>query len=296
MKKITGLIAVVIVVLLFGCSKREIEYKANTKDSAAGAADFSIATDRLISFENSTFAGNYDLTESGIVYRFIKKGTFYAPPVIAGNAYSGHNCIQYQVAGSTAQGGETTDKSQHRIFSGSDANALTFGAKKYFGFAMKIGTNMPQPSNTVQFFQIWQGTPMSPPLEVRLKPGGSGNTFNFEVWIRNNSTTANPSSGIQVYQGTIQRGQWNTFVLMTIMRNTNDSQNGQIKLWLNGTQVKDWTGRAGYSGGIVYAGSSYTPNANFDAFFGPYRPCQQLVLNMYFDQVKYAGAYADAIP
>jgi len=107
---------------------------------------------------------------------------------------------------------------------------------------------------------------MSPPLEIRLKPGGSGNTFNFEIWVRNNTTTANPSSGIQVYQGTIQSGQWNTFELMTIMRNTSDTQDGELKLWLNGTQVKDWFGRVGYSAGIVYAGNSYTPNTNFDSF------------------------------
>jgi len=155
---------------------------------------------------------------------------------------------------------------------------------------------MPQPTNTVQFFQIWQGSPMSPPLEMRLLPGGNTDTFYFDIWVRNNITKANPSAGIRVFQGFIIRGIWNVFEMMIKMQNTSDSQDGELNFWLNGNKLVAWSGRSGYAIGIEYGGISYTPNMNFDSFFGPYRPCQSVNLKMYFDQIKYASTYEDAAP
>ena len=288
MKKVRTFIWIIAVVLALENCKKEQSTVVNT---------WSPNVDRLINFENDTLTSSYELIENNITYKFITKGTFYFNPIITTvNPYRGKKCIQYEITGSAPLNGETNDKSQHRIFSGSDANALLFGSKKFFGFAMKLDANMPQPINTVQFFQIWQGTPMSPPLEMRLLPGGVGNIVNFDLWIRNNTTTANPSSGIRIYQGSMAKAQWGTFILMVNMHNTTDVQNGEIKLWINNAIVEDWVGRAGYSNGIVYAGVAQTPNANFDAFFGPYRPCQQVGVKMWFDQIKYAGTYNDADP
>jgi len=257
----------------------------------------SASDNRVISFESASLSGtNYYLTDSSFTYAFITKGTYSNPVLTTSEHFKGTASIAYQMPHTTVSGSVTNDKSQHRIFSGSDANAMGFGVKKYFGFAVKLDNLTEQPTANCQLFQVWQGTPMSPPVELCIVPGGSGSTFNIRLAYRNNTTTANPSASIAIYTGTIQKGVWNTFVLMTIMRNTADTQDGELKLWLNSTQVVDWFGRAGYADGIVYAGNSYTPNTKFDTFFGPYRPCQLANLKMYYDQVKYGGAYTEADP
>ncbi|MFL9482757.1 heparin lyase I family protein [Chitinophagaceae bacterium LWZ2-11] len=281
--------------MLSSCAKNQSDVVQGSppmvRSVLSGSSD-----NRVIDFENASLAPDMTLTDDSYTYAFITKGTYNNPYITNTDKYRGCNSIVYSMPHTAVSGSVTNDKSQHRIFSGSDANALTFGTKKYFGLAFKIDSTTEQPTSTVQIFQVWQGTPMSPPLELRLLSGGTGSTFNFQLWVRNNTTTANPSAGISVYQGTIQKGVWNTFVIMTIMRNTADTTDGEIKLWTNGTLIKDWFGRAGYASGIVYAGTSYTPNTNFDSFFGPYRPCQAATLKFFYDEVRYEGAYADANP
>jgi hypothetical protein len=252
---------------------------------------------RYIDFENSTLSStDYSLTDNGYTCAFITKGTYSNPQLTTAEFYKGATSIVYQMPHTTVSGSVTNDKSQHRIFSGSETIAMGFDDKRYYGFAVKLDALTEQPTAACQLFQIWQGTPMSPPVELSIIPGGTGDTFDFKLDIRNNNTTANPSADVTVYSGTIQRGVWNTFVLMAIMCNTTDTQNGELKLWLNATQVLDWFGRAGYADGIVYAGTPYTPNAKFDTFFGPYRPCQAANIKMYYDQVRYATTYAAANP
>lgn len=264
-----------------------------------GTYSVAAAAFRYISFENASVdSSTYNLTEGANTYPFIRKGDFRAPVLTSSQKYRGSYGIAYQMdpTSGTAADGNTTDKSQHRIISGNDQNPLTFGQKKYWGFAVKLDSTMEDPDSTTQIFQWWQGAPMSPPLELRLIHSGSDTTFKYELVYRNNTTTANPSACKPIYQGTITKGTWNTFVIMTILRNTNDSQDGEVKLWQNGTQLCDWLGRVGYGDGIVYAGTSYTPNTNFDVFFGPYRPRQMKNLKMYFDQVRYTDTYSEANP
>lgn len=256
------------------------------------------ATDsRYIDFESASLSGtDYSLTDNSHTFAFITKGTYSNPQLTTAEFYKGATSIVYQMPHTTVSGSVTNDKSQHRIFSGSEDLAMAFNDKRYYGFAVKLDSSTEQPTAACQLFQIWQGTPMSPPVELSLIPGGTGNTFNFKLSIRNNTTTANPSAAVTIYSGTIQKGTWNTFVVMAIMRNTDDTQDGELKLWLNATQVVDWFGRVGYANGIVYAGNSYTPNAKFDTFFGPYRPCQLANIKMYYDQVRYATTYSAANP
>jgi Polysaccharide lyase len=310
MNKLFFSVLVLGLTVILGCSKNMVGPNEGVTDSKSNVAvgqtstSFSqMQTGPLLSvvtpgitFETAKFDASYNLLEDGNTYAFISKGTLntnYKIPVLTTSQhYAGSKCIQYQMPRTTVSGSITNDKSQHRIESG----GLNFDEKRYYGFALKLDASMEQPTSACQIFQIWQGTPMSPALEVDLMPGGSGNTFNFRVWVRNNNTKANPSAGILVYSGSIQRGSWNTFVLMVIMRSVDEGTNGEAKLWLNGTQMFDWFGNAGYDDGIEYAGVQYTPNDAFDTFFGPYRACQQAIVNMYYDNVKNTTTYSEAIP
>lgn len=285
---------------LFACSKENAE--ADKLDNPgitteSTKASTTAGSNLFIDFEGASIASsNFYLTNNGVTYPFITKGTYVNPVLTTLEHFKGNSSIVYQMPQTTISGSVTNDKSQHRIFGGSDVVAMGFNDKRYFGFAVKLDDLTEQPVLPCQLFQIWQGTPMSPPVDLSIAPGGSGNTFVIKLFIRNNSTTANPSAATTIYTGSIQKGVWNTFVLMSIMRNTQDTQDGEIKLWVNGGEVVRWFGRVGYANGIVYAGNPYTPNAKFDAFFGPYRACQNANIKMYYDQVKYATTYSAADP
>lgn len=284
--------------IIVGCKKNNVSnvndiIKNNSSNKEASV----LASNRYIDFEDASIStSNYYLTSNSYVYNFITKGTYSKPLITTSEHFKGNKSIVYQMPHTTVVGSETNDKSQHRLFGGSDAIAMGFNEKKYYGFAVKLDNLTEQPTAPCQLFQVWQGTPMSPPVDLSIAPGGSGNTFVIKLFIRNNSTTANPSAATTIYTGSIQKGEWNTFVLMTIMRNTTDTANGEIKLWQNGVEVIDWFGRVGYADGIIYAGNSYTPNAKFDTFFGPYRACQKANIKMYYDQIRYATTYAAANP
>lgn len=282
-------------------------YATNSKGTAYGnQVAFSSTASvvyRYIDFESSSFTADYNLVNKGVTYLFITKGAvgvnYYNPVLTTVEKYRGCTSIKYEMP-RTTKGiptvGVTNDKSQHRIFGGSESLALDFGQVRYFGFAVKIDPSMDQPTDACQMFQIWQGSPMSPPLSFDVAPGGSGSTYNIWIHVRNNTTKANPSAGLYPYTGSIQSGVWYTFVLMVVMRKADDTQDGEIILWQNGNQLVHWYGRVGYGANIEYGGTIYQPNAKFDAFFGPYRGCQQSTVKMYFDEVRYAADYTGANP
>jgi Polysaccharide lyase len=313
MNKIVLSTFVVLLVFMWGCSENPLSPNGSTKEiSVAQEQSGSYTQDGMvltsvtpsITFENASIVPGSNntgyLIDGGVQYATVTKGTvgvnYLDQLITSAEKYKGNYSIQFQMPRTTVLGSITNDKVQNRIISGSQTGALHLGDTRYFGFAVKLDTSMEQPLSPCQLFQIWQGGPMGPPLSLDVTSGGSGNTIKFRVWIRNNETQANPSAGIQIYLGSIQKGVWNKFVIMVTMRTTADENDGQIKLWLNGNKVLNWNGRAGYYNGIIYGGVGYTPNANFDVFFGPYRDCQQAIVNMYFDQVKHATSYADAIP
>jgi hypothetical protein len=313
MKKIILMAWVVLLAFMGGCSDNPLSSNGSTQEkSIAQEQSASYTQDGMIltyvtppiTFENASIIPGSDntgyLIDGGVQYATITKGTVgvnYLDQVITtSEKYKGNYSIQFQMPRTTVSGSITNDKVQNRIISGSQVGALHLGDTRYFGFAVKLDTSMEQPLKPCQLFQIWQGGPMGPPLSIDVTSGGSGSTIKFRIWIRNNETLSNPSAGTQIYLGSIQKGVWNKFVIMVNMRTTADENDGHVKLWLNGNKVLDWTGRAGYYSGIIYGGVAYTPNTNFDVFFGPYRDCQQATVNMYFDQVKHAISYADALP
>jgi hypothetical protein len=291
-KWLCGAVSCIVILSFANCKNSSVVPQHNVDTTLVSSANII----RYINFSTSTFGPGDTLNDNGYQYAFITKGTYSNPVLTTAEHYGVGTSIVYQMPHTTISGTVTNDKSQHRICSGSEAGAMGFGDKRYYGFAVKLDNLTEQPLAACQLFQIWQGTPMSPPIDLSVVPGGSGSTINIRLSYRNNTTTANPSAGLTIYTGTIQKGVWNTFELMTILRNTTDTQDGEVTLWLNSTQVVDWFGRAGYANGIIYAGNSYTPNAKFDTFFGPYRDCQLANYKAYYDQVKYALDFASANP
>jgi len=252
---------------------------------------------------DATIASNGDLTEDGVEYDCIFKPVPQAswvrtPWISPSQAYAGSHSIGMEVdAQSPTETGEV-DKVQQRLSSGDDSFALTFGNKRYTGFAVEFpSANFQIPTDRLMVAQWWQGDPYGPPVRIEIT-NDTTNVVTWKIWILNDDTQGNPSSTpIVVSGGTIPFDTWNTFVVMLI---PDYSGNGQIKVWQNGTQVITWTGKVGYDPSTIPynnppAGTA-NPNPNFDVFYGPYRNTQDTKQQMFFDEIRFADTYSDATP
>ena len=96
---------------------------------------------RIIDLENASLGTGSILTDDGYSYAFITKGAYNTLCITNSDQYRGYS-IAYAMPPTTVSGSITNDKSQHRIFSGSDANALAF-MKKYFLIRHRFNNAMP---------------------------------------------------------------------------------------------------------------------------------------------------------
>lgn len=257
----------------------------------------SAAPNRYIDAENATInSTTLTLTDNGRTYVHIKKGEFVNPWISPSQYYKGTHGIGFEMnpTSGTAPDGQSMDKSNFRIIAGNEADALGFLEDKYTGFAVKLETNFDLPEKPVQLFQWWQGSPFSPPLELRVKP----NSTDYEFVYRNDTTGRGPTAAKVLYTGSMTKGQWVSFVVYTRMSTSTDVETGNIKIWVNGSLVKDWNGDVGYdaSTDYYYKDGYYRSNPKFDIFFGLYRDRQMKHHKAIFDQIKFGTSYNDVDP
>jgi Polysaccharide lyase len=254
---------------------------------------------RSISGEGAAItAPSFDLAENGRTYRFITKGDHADPWISPTVAFKGTHSIAGEMppTSGTASDGSTTDKSQHRVIAGNETDALGFMQDRCTGFAVRLETNFQNPDQPVQIFQWWQGTPFSPPLELRVKT--QNNALAWELVYRNDQLGRGPTAAAVLTSGGMSVNNWYRFVVCTKMSYSTSDGMGNVKVWLNGASKIDMNGIYGYDPTInyPYAGSSYKANAKFDIFFGLYRPRQAKRHKLFFDQVRYGVSRSDVDP
>ncbi len=241
-------------------------------------------------------ATTHDLSENGRTFKFITKGDYSQVWISPTVAWNGGHSVGFDMlpTSGTAADGSTTDKAQYRVISGSETNALDFLQDRCTGFAVRLETNFQTPDQAVQLFQWWQGSPFSPPLELRVKAG----SLSWELVYRNDQTGRGPTAAVSLAEGGMSVGAWYRFVVCTRMSYSSSLGTGNVKLWLNGTQYVDQDGVYGYNPNVdfPYAGSTYRSNPRFDLFFGLYRPRQSKRAKAFFDQVRFGVTYADVNP
>jgi hypothetical protein len=274
---------------IFACSAQAVLYRHITAESSAGA---SIGT-------------NGALTESSVTYPAIftpsPRETWCRLPWLSPSmAFKGSKSIGMEILPQAVVSGNPVDKVNHRISSGNDTFALGFGVKRYTGFALYLPSanfDIPAPGKKLMVAQWWQGSPYGPPLRIAITDATT-DEVTFRVWVMNNDTKGNPSSvPIDIGGGTIPFDTWTSFVVMTI---PNHTAGGEVKVWLNGTQIITWVGKLGYDPTTIpYTGAptgTANPNPKFDVFYGPYRERQEKRHQMFFDEIKFASTYAEAVP
>ena len=261
-------------------------------------------TGEINSPASATINSHGDLIENGVTYPAIFKPSdpppawVQLPSISSSEHFLGSRAMSLEVDAQATYLSGDVDKVQQRISSGNDAFALTFGAPRYTGFALKLpGANfqIPEAGRKLMLAQWWQGAPYGPPVQMEIT-AATTRSVTYRFWVLNNETLGNPSAvPIDVGGGTIDFDAWNTFVVMLAPDYTGS---GQVKVWQNGTQIISWTGKVGYDPSTKpYAGASAStlyPNANFDVFYGPYRERQNRKHQIFYDEIKFADTYSGA--
>jgi len=265
-------------------------------------------TFRSITAERSNGAvinNDGSLTENGVTYHVIYKpdpraNWVRSPWISPSQAYRGRHSIGMEIDPQKPTSAGDVDKVNHRLCSGSDPFALTWGVKRYAGFALKLRRatfQIPEPGRKLMLAQWWQGAPYGPPVRLEIT-SATRHVVSFEFWVLNNDTLGNPSAvPIVIGGGTIPFDAWSTFVVMLI---PDYSGNGQIKVWQNGSKIVSWTGKVGYNPNTIPyrnppAGILH-PNNAFDVFYGPYRDRQMTKQQVFYDEIKFTSTYLEAIP
>ena len=239
-----------------------------------------------------------ELTDNSRKYVHIKKGDFVKPWLSPSQHYRGDHGIGFDLlpTSGTASDGNRTDKSNFRIIAGNEADALGFLQERFVGFALRLETNFETPLDNVQLFQWWQGSPFSPPLELRVRK----NTMKWELVYRNDKTGRNPGASQVLAEGDMQTGRWYRFIVATTMSYDLSKGKGNVKLWLDGEQNPrlNRDGEYGYNPATsyYYDDGYYKADPKFDIFFGLYRPRQMKRAKAFFDQVRYGVTKGDVNP
>jgi hypothetical protein len=193
------------------------------------------------------------------------------------------------------------DKVNLTLTTGRDPFALTFGTPRYTGFAVKLPSKtfeIPEPGQGLMIAQWWQGAPYGPPLRLAVT-SETTKVVSYKFLVKNDDTLGNPSApDVELGGGEIPFDTWTTFVVLTAPDFT--GQKGEVRVWMNGKERFVWKGKLGYDpSGKPYKGATNdtpNPNKNFDVFYGPYRVRQNRQHQMFFDEIKFADKYADAVP
>ena len=264
---------------------------------------------------SATVDSSGNLTENGITYPVVFKPT--TPPlswvrlpwISPSQTYVGYHSIGMELdpQNTNAFTGDTNlDKVNLTISTGHDSFASTFGNTRYLGFAVEfpsVNFYVPgSPTDSLLIAQFWQGSPYHPPVSLHIT-SATTDAITMEVWISNGDTDGNASaSSIVVPVGTVPFNQWNTFVLAVTPDYSGTT--GNVQLWVNGTQMVNWSGKVGYNPNscpipnLTLCGTTNYPhpNANFNVYFGPYRNRQYKKQQMFFDEVRFTSTHSEAVP
>jgi hypothetical protein len=239
---------------------------------------------RMLSGDFTAINADWSASENGRTFTTVESGSPSAP-LISTERYAGTSSIQVQVP--TDNTGNK-QRFEYTIAHASDPDGLHFDNARYSGFAFKLGTPAAGFGSSTLFWQAWQGSPWGPPASLKLTAGDSA-PYTIGLYIRN--MTNGPDSAVSDTRlwssAMVQPDQWYAVVIYLAPRYTNG--NGNIKLWINGTNYVDWTGNIGYDPSLV--AGAYD---GLDVKNGIYQPNANNGHTMFFDQIMLADTFAEA--
>jgi hypothetical protein len=284
---------------------------------------FSNNTIQIVDFEDTYLQPTLKIEDinTNYTYQAAVKGFHQERSIgiTSAEKFSGHRSIFYGFSKTWGLGprknslmdrkGNGTDKVHHSIIPVELKKkvSINFGKTYFFGFAFKIDeqSEVPEKDKEVIIFQLWQGSPFSPPLKVYIINKNA--QFALQVSTKNDITGSNPSSPlIHINQEvSIEKNTWYRLVMKVVMRHNNMDKPGMVNLWLAQERnplekISFWKGYLGYDPKRKgnYAGKTDVPNPNssFQATIGVYRERQKKLIKIYFDNVKVAKYLSAAEP
>ncbi|TAK96410.1 MAG: hypothetical protein EPO07_14595, partial [Verrucomicrobia bacterium] len=249
------------------------------------ASESSATVYRILTGDNTAINPDWSASENSRTFQTVISGSPSKPWISSTQHFSGAYSIGIQVP--TDNSGEK-ERFEYTIAHASDPDGLHFDNARYSGFAFKLASPASSFGSSMLFWQAWQGSPWGPPASLKLT-ANSSSPYTIGLYIRN--TTNGPDSAVSDTKlwssQMIQPDTWYAVVVYLSPRYTNG--NGNIKLWINGTQQVNWTGNIGYDPSLVT--NAYD---GLDIKNGIYQPDANNGHTMYFDQLLLASSYAEA--
>jgi len=247
----------------------------------AGAT--SAAVYRMMSGDHTTINPDRSATEAGDTFDPVQNGS-PAAPWISTEHFAGNYSIGMQVP--TDHSGNA-QRFEYKILKAAETNGLHFDNARYSGFAFKLASAPAAFTGSSIFWQAWQGSPWGPPVSLKF---GSGSSAPYRIRLAIRNASVGPDSSvpdIELWNASlIYPDTWYRVVVYLFPRYDTD---GNIKLWINGTNYLDWTGPIGYDPGSVTGAYN-----GLDIKNGIYQPNSNNTHTLYFDQVIVADSYAEA--
>jgi hypothetical protein len=264
----------ILLIALCGC----VEAEAETTDDLTGPALL-----RLVTGDGTTIADDWSASEGGAHFAVVRDGAPDKPWISSAHA-AGAKSIAFSVPTDTSG---HKQRVEYKIAKAQDADGLHFGNARYTGFAFKLGDSPAPFLGTAIFFQAWQGYPWGPPVSLKFSADDKA-PYRIRLAIRNPITgPRSEDRDIEIWSSSmIQPNTWYRFLIY--VKPSFDGR-GEIKMWIDGTRVVDWTGAIGYdprsAGGVL---------DGLDVKAGIYQPGANNGHTFYFDQIAFTRTYEAA--
>jgi hypothetical protein len=238
----------------------------------------------MLTGDYTTLNPDWSAYENGNTFTTVESGT-PSQPLISTQHYAGNYSIQIQVPTDNTGNKE---RFEYTLLPAADSNGLHFDTARYSGFAFRVASPTSSFQSSALIWQAWQGSPWGPPASFKLT-ASSAPPFTVGLYIRNMETGPDSAvSDVKLWSSSmIQPDTWYAVVIYLAPRYTNN--NGDIKLWLNGTQYVDCTTNIGYDPSQV--AGAYN---GLDLKNGIYQPNANNGHTLFFDQLIVADTFAEA--
>jgi len=238
---------------------------------------------RLITGDNTVINSDWTASEGGYAFAVVQDGT-PSEPYISSAHFTGEHSLAFSVPTDTSG---HKQRVEYKIAQAADADGLHFDNARYAGFAFKLGAAPAAFTDSAIFWQAWQGYPYGPPISLKFESSAAP-PFRIKLAIRNMSTGPDSTTpDVEIWSANmIEADTWHTFLIYVEPR---FASTGEIKMWIDGTRVLDWTGELGYDPSQV--AGAYN---GLDIKDGIYQPDSNNGHIFYFDQIVVATTYAQA--
>lgn len=233
------------------------------------------------------------------------KRTWFTESISCGSK----RAIVYEINPTEKRGG--TEKIMHKLFSRSLDNNIRFGEERYIGFTFNIPSRhwsllTPQEQAEIGgmkgslIFQLWQGTPYTPPFAAFIRQNESGETV-LRVEVRGEDTY-NSVKKVVAHEFPIKFDVCNEIIMRVIPEY--DSDDGILEMYLydraDGVFYEEfkWTGKWGFDPENpqgLFSNRNARPNEQMQFIYGIYRRQQDTQQRIVFDEIRTGSSLSSVL-